>query len=58
VAHVLNGTAPISDEVRGRVMDATKELGYLEKRSGFLSSVFSQAVSHELRTAWNWAANW
>lgn len=33
VSHVLNGTAPISDEVRGRVLEAARELGYLAKRS-------------------------
>lgn len=32
VSHVLNGTAPISEEVRTRVMAAARELGYLAKR--------------------------
>lgn len=32
VSHVLNGTAPISVEVRGKVLDAAKRLGYLAKR--------------------------
>lgn len=32
VSHVLNGTAPISDEVRARVLDAARELGYLARR--------------------------
>ena len=32
VSHVLNGTAPISDEVRERVLDAARRLGYLAKR--------------------------
>ena len=33
VSHVLNGTAPISEEVRTRVHDAARDLGYLAKRS-------------------------
>ncbi|MET3598843.1 LacI family DNA-binding transcriptional regulator [Martelella mangrovi] len=33
VSHVLNGTAPISEEVRARVLDAARELGYLARRS-------------------------
>ncbi len=32
VSHALNGTAPISDEVRDRVRNAARELGYLAKR--------------------------
>lgn len=32
VSHVLNGTAPISDEVRNRVFEAARRLGYLAKR--------------------------
>jgi LacI family purine nucleotide synthesis repressor len=32
VSHVLNGTAPISSDVRGRVLDAARRLGYLAKR--------------------------
>lgn len=32
VSHVLNGTAPISQEVRARVLDAARRLGYLAKR--------------------------
>jgi len=32
VSHVLNGTAPISPDVRGRVLDAARRLGYLAKR--------------------------
>jgi LacI family transcriptional regulator, purine nucleotide synthesis repressor len=32
VSHVLNGTAPISPEVRTRVLDAAAALGYLAKR--------------------------
>ena len=32
VSHVLNGTAPISDEVRTRVLDVAREMGYLAKR--------------------------
>jgi LacI family purine nucleotide synthesis repressor len=32
VSHVLNGTASISDVVRGRVMEAARELGYLARR--------------------------
>ena len=32
VSHVLNGTAPISPEVRARVLDAATALGYLAKR--------------------------
>lgn len=32
VSHVLNGTAPISVEVRAKVLDAAKRLGYLAKR--------------------------
>ncbi|WP_116131059.1 LacI family DNA-binding transcriptional regulator [Tropicimonas sp. IMCC34043] len=32
VSHVLNGTAPISDEVRTRVLDAARETGYLARR--------------------------
>ncbi|WP_430510988.1 LacI family DNA-binding transcriptional regulator [Pannonibacter phragmitetus] len=32
VSHVLNGTAPISAEVRARVLDAARRLGYLAKR--------------------------
>ena len=32
VSHVLNGTAPISPEVRARVLDAAGQLGYLAKR--------------------------
>ena len=33
VSHVLNGTAPISEEVRARVLDAARELGYLARRT-------------------------
>ncbi|MBB4120621.1 LacI family DNA-binding transcriptional regulator [Martelella radicis] len=33
VSHVLNGTAPISDEVRERVLSAAREIGYLARRS-------------------------
>ena len=33
VSHVLNGTAPISEEVRMRVLDAARDLGYLARRS-------------------------
>ncbi len=33
VSHVLNGTAPISEEVRTRVLDAARDLGYLAKRT-------------------------
>ncbi len=32
VSHVLNGTAPISPDVRTRVLDAARRLGYLAKR--------------------------
>lgn len=32
VSHVLNGTAPISTEVRERVLEIARRLGYLEKR--------------------------
>ncbi len=32
VSHVLNGTAPISQEVRGRVLEVARRLGYLAKR--------------------------
>ncbi len=32
VSHVLNGTAPISQEVRVRVLEAARKLGYLAKR--------------------------
>jgi LacI family transcriptional regulator, purine nucleotide synthesis repressor len=32
VSHVLNGTAPISQEVRARVLEAARALGYLTKR--------------------------
>lgn len=32
VSHVLNGTAPISAEVRARVVDAARRLGYLAER--------------------------
>jgi len=32
VSHVLNGTAPISAEVRERVLDAANSLGYLARR--------------------------
>ncbi|WP_404402169.1 LacI family DNA-binding transcriptional regulator [Pelagibacterium halotolerans] len=32
VSHVLNGTAPISTEVRARVLDAARRLGYLAER--------------------------
>jgi DNA-binding LacI/PurR family transcriptional regulator len=32
VSHVLNGTAPISAEVRKRVWDTAKQLGYIERR--------------------------
>lgn len=32
VSHVLNGTAPISAEVRNRVLEAARRLGYLAKR--------------------------
>jgi len=32
VSHVLNGTAPISAEVRERVLDAANALGYLARR--------------------------
>ncbi|WP_176086723.1 LacI family DNA-binding transcriptional regulator [Martelella sp. HB161492] len=33
VSHVLNGTAPISEEVRARVLEAARDLGYLARRS-------------------------
>ncbi len=33
VSHVLNGTAPISDAVRARVLQAARELGYLARRT-------------------------
>lgn len=33
VSHALNGTAPISDEVRMRVLDVARELGYLARRT-------------------------
>lgn len=33
VSHVMNGTAPISEEVRERVLDAARDLGYLARRS-------------------------
>ena len=33
VSHVLNGTAPISDDVRNRVLDAARDLGYLARRT-------------------------
>nr|WP_272211395.1 LacI family DNA-binding transcriptional regulator [Marinicella sp. W31]MDC2877283.1 LacI family DNA-binding transcriptional regulator [Marinicella sp. W31] len=33
VSHVLNGTAPISEEVRVRVLDAARDIGYLARRS-------------------------
>ncbi|WP_196257782.1 LacI family DNA-binding transcriptional regulator [Pelagibacterium limicola] len=32
VSHVLNGTAPISAEVRARVLDAARRIGYLAER--------------------------
>lgn len=32
VSHALNGTAPISDEVRNRVLAIAQEMGYLAKR--------------------------
>lgn len=32
VSHALNGTAPISDDVRNRVLNAAGQLGYLAKR--------------------------
>lgn len=32
VSHVLNGTAPISAQVRARVLDAARRLGYLAER--------------------------
>ena len=32
VSHVLNGTAPISAEVRERVLNAANSLGYLARR--------------------------
>jgi DNA-binding LacI/PurR family transcriptional regulator len=32
VSHVLNGTAPISAEVRERVLNAANALGYLARR--------------------------
>lgn len=32
VSHVLNGTAPLSKEVRDRVLQAARQLGYLEQR--------------------------
>jgi DNA-binding LacI/PurR family transcriptional regulator len=32
VSHVLNGTAPISEEVRERVLAVARQLGYLEHR--------------------------
>jgi LacI family transcriptional regulator, purine nucleotide synthesis repressor len=32
VSHVLNGTAPLSKEVRDRVLQAARRLGYLEQR--------------------------
>ena len=38
VSHVMNGTAPISEEVRERVLDAARELGYLARRSARASS--------------------
>ena len=32
VSHVLNGTAPLSKDVRDRVLQAARQLGYLEQR--------------------------
>lgn len=32
VSHALNGTAPVSEEVRNRVLTIARELGYLAKR--------------------------
>ncbi|WP_226951148.1 LacI family DNA-binding transcriptional regulator [Rhizobium terrae] len=42
-SHVLNGTAPISVEVRNRVLSSARRLGYLEKRK-------SRATIATLRT--------
>jgi DNA-binding LacI/PurR family transcriptional regulator len=42
-SHVLNGTAPISVEVRDRVLNSAQRLGYLEKRK-------SRATIATLRT--------
>ena len=32
VSHALNGTAPITEEIRGRVIEAARRLGYLHQR--------------------------
>ncbi|MBD8065159.1 LacI family DNA-binding transcriptional regulator [Devosia sp. PTR5] len=63
VSHVLNGTAPISAEVRARVLDAASDLGYLAKRRekaaiavirSILLAVPSDTLPHSQYNLFSW----
>lgn len=63
VSHVLNGTAPISAEVRERVLDAANSLGYLARRRekaaiavlrSVLLAVPSDTLPHNEHNLFSW----
>ena len=63
VSHVLNGTAPISAEVRERVLDAANALGYLARRRekaaiavlrSVLLAVPSDTLPHNEHNLFSW----
>jgi DNA-binding LacI/PurR family transcriptional regulator len=63
VSHVLNGTAPISPEVRARVLEAAAALGYLAKRRekaaiavlrSILLAVPSDTLPHNEHNLFSW----
>ncbi|GGF45484.1 LacI family transcriptional regulator [Youhaiella tibetensis] len=63
VSHVLNGTAPISPEVRARVLDAASAIGYLAKRRekaaiavlrSVLLAVPSDTLPHNEHNLYSW----
>ena len=63
VSHVLNGTAPISAEVRERVLNAANSLGYLARRRekasiavlrGVLLAVPSDTLPHNEHNLFSW----
>ncbi len=63
VSHVLNGTAPISADVRERVLNAANALGYLARRRekaaiavlrGVLLAVPSDTLPHNEHNLYSW----
>lgn len=63
VSHVLNGTAPISPEVRARVLEAASALGYLARRRekaaiavlrSILLAVPSDTLPHNEYNLYSW----